>query len=101
MCAHDPSSILGPRVYKGQFKTKLNNQMIQDILNKNRNLLMDYSEEFRATFKVPLHHFFNMLFGFDVVKFDKWLNVPYGMSTKDFLLEHYNQKAVELIEKLL
>lgn len=56
---------------------------------------------FLAVFGKPLADFYDGIFGFDIVKFDEWLKVPDGTSTKSFVLTKYGQEAVELILRLL
>ena len=46
-------------------------------------------------------HFRDNLTGFDVVRFDAWLKLPEGVSTRDYVREHYGEEAVSLILALL
>ena len=65
-----------------------------------------YSENadlFCRIFGRRLRDFYSPPFGFDVVVFDEWLEVPMveGTSTRSFIEEHYGPEAVKLVEGLL
>lgn len=64
-------------------------------------VLVEDATLFLAVFGKPLADFYDGIFGFDVVRFDEWLEVPDGTSTKDFIHTKHGQEAVELIERLL
>lgn len=57
---------------------------------------------FRKVFKQPLKSFWDKLTGFDIVKFDEeFLKTPDGVSTKDYALKLFGNRAVELLEILI
>jgi hypothetical protein len=56
--------------------------------------------QFRKTFGVPVNQFLDFS-GFDIIKFDEWLNTPKGVSTKNFITKKYGKEASELINSLL
>lgn len=57
--------------------------------------------EFIDHFKITMVTFINApLYDFDVVKFDDWLQVPDGTSTKEFIKGKYGEEAVQLVVDL-
>ena len=58
-------------------------------------------QEFKKIFGVQFAGFWNSFFGFDVVKFDAWLEVPDGVSTSDFITQKYGAEACALVRSLL
>jgi hypothetical protein len=63
---------------------------------------LDNCEEFQRVFKTRLRPFWqDNIFGFDIVGFDKWLEVPDNMSTRDFILDKYGQDGCDIVERLL
>jgi len=60
---------------------------------------LDEQKLFFKTFGKPVNQFYNAA-GFDIVKFDEFLAVPDGQSTKDFIFKKYGQQAVDLIVSL-
>jgi hypothetical protein len=40
------------------------------------------------------------LYDLDAIAFDKWLNVPDGVSTYDFIEDNYGNEALELVKDL-
>ena len=58
-------------------------------------------QEFQSTFGVKLSEYFNGLFGFEIVAFDKYIGTPDGTSLKDYLTEKYGVKACQLVESLI
>ena len=74
--------------------------MLDHIINKDK--LRKSEDAFSKAFERPLRDFWtDNIFGFDVVKFDEWLQVPKDMSTSDFIDKHYGKGSRELVEKLL
>jgi len=67
----------------------------------NSKLIGQYERSFKAVFKKDLHRYMHPLWGFDIVSFDADLEVPDGISTKDFIKSKYGLTAVHLIEDLL
>ena len=60
-----------------------------------------HGDEFYATFKLFLRKFVHPMFGFDVIKFDAWLEVPDGVSTIDHIKERFGQAGVDVVNRLL
>jgi len=58
-------------------------------------------QDFLIHFGRALPGYWNAFLGFDIVKFDKHLNVPDYVSLSDFLLEEYSQEAHDLVEILM
>jgi len=62
---------------------------------------------FERIFGVPLMRFYctvSRIFGYytlDIMLFDKWLETPDGISTKDYIRQKYGDVAVKLVEKLM
>ena len=67
----------------------------------NKQGKAQYGAEFQQVFGVPLYRFMHPLLGFDIVAFDKWLETPDGISTRDYLLKTKGQAAVTLICSLI
>lgn len=58
--------------------------------------------EFKKLFGINMHGYWDILTGFDVVKFDEeFLKVPDGISTSQFLIDHYGTDAESFIRGLL
>jgi len=57
--------------------------------------------EFSRIFGRGLGPYVDPLFGFDIVSFDSDIGVPDGISCKDFILEKYGARAVELVIQLI
>ena len=72
-----------------------------NILMDNRKKEQTFSKPFKETFNINMHPFFDYVMGFDVVAFDKYLEVPDGTSTKEFIAEKYGDDAVTLVENLI
>ena len=67
----------------------------------NAKLLGQYERSFKAVFKKDLHRYMHPLWGFDIASFDADLEVPDGISTKDFIKSKYGYPAVAMIKELL
>ena len=57
--------------------------------------------KFQSIFNIPLKNYWDKLFAFDVIGFDKFLETPDGVSTHDWILQKYGQNAVNLVLDLL
>ena len=56
---------------------------------------------FRKFFNQPLSKFtLKNGLGFDIVLFDSWLKVPDGVSTNDFIEDHFSSEHVSFIREL-
>jgi hypothetical protein len=57
--------------------------------------------QFNSTFKTQLRHFFiNVFLGYDIGKFDTFLQVPDGVSMKEHVTEKYGEEGLFLVEKI-
>lgn len=76
-----------------------------EMVYANKKKIHKYSHSFRETFNLNLCNylggFWQLLFGFDIIKFDKDIKTPDGTSTKEFILDKYGEEAVNLISDLL
>ena len=59
-----------------------------------------YKGAFQATFQKPLRDFWEKITAFDVIKFDKWVKTPSGVSTYDFVAQHYGVAACDMLREL-
>jgi len=65
--------------------------------------------QFEAIFGIPIEQFKGLLSavipfeqaGIDIIKFDKWINPPDGVSCSQAVRERYGADAVGLIERIL
>lgn len=89
------------RVKIQEGKVKDSPATYEDIIGKNKKLLLENADEFRRTFGVVLHKFMSPITGFDIVRFDDFLGTPEGISTRDYINRKYGIKAVRLIERLI
>jgi hypothetical protein len=69
--------------------------------NKTIILYKKYGRQFQSIFAMPVHKFLHPIFGFDVIRFDEFLRVPDGTSTKHFIEKKYGNEAVKLIQELI
>ena len=74
--------------------------MKQQIL-KNINKRKKYHYQFKEIFNIELSNFFDNITGFDIIKFDEWLDTPDGKSCSDFITEKYGINATKMIEDLI
>lgn len=58
------------------------------------------AQEFRNTFGRFLSEFWDKLFGFDIIKFDRFIRPPDGTSCKEAVETKYGKRAVEIILEL-
>jgi hypothetical protein len=56
---------------------------------------------FRRIFKRSVLEFWDVRFGFDIVKLDDWLQVPVSRSTRDEVEARYGSEAVSVVERLI
>tara|TARA_Y100000310_G_scaffold292109_1_gene320594 strand:+ start:251 stop:478 length:228 start_codon:yes stop_codon:yes gene_type:complete len=75
--------------------------MIQDIITKNKQILRENGDEFKLIFNVDIRKFLNPILGFDLVSFEKYLQVPDSPSIQDFIRENYGESAVQLVKNCL
>jgi hypothetical protein len=69
-------------------------------MKKNRDKLFGHGKEFQQIFSIGLNKFLDPITGFDVIKFDEWLKVPDGTSTKDYLTKKYGVRSAALVMEL-
>ncbi|MFH1546968.1 MAG: hypothetical protein ABIC57_00605 [bacterium] len=76
--------------------------MIYTIGLENKKKAVLYRKDFERIFSIRFMSYFNMLTGFDIVKFDEqFLCTPDGQSAKDIVTIKYGQEGLTVIEKLL
>lgn len=69
---------------------------------ENNKKRLKYQQQFQLTFGISLGKFWDVITGFDVVKFDEEvIKPPDGVSTRDQILKDYGEAAVEIIEGLI
>lgn len=59
-----------------------------------------YSKEFLSLFGFPLEKLMHPTFGFDIVAFDEKLQVPDGISIRDFIVQKHGQRASDIVTDL-
>lgn len=80
--------------------------VLESLVGKTMNLNRHWHTPtdvhvFKQTFNLKLSDFVDCVGGFDVIKFDKILKVPDGISTRDFITKKYGEAATALIDKFL
>lgn len=71
------------------------------MITNNRNFLIQ-SREFSAVFNVSLRDFWSgNIHGFDRKAFTKWLNVPEGVCTLDYVEDLYSIRGRKVLEALI
>lgn len=81
-------------------KNKLSTKDIRIKLNLDK-LKRNY-EPFRNIFKVKLSEFWiNNLLGFDIVKFDEYLDTPDGVSMSEHIEQVYGEAAHAIVSDLI
>lgn len=73
---------------------------MRDLILNAKKKLHDNRNEFRAIFGKPLEEFWDLT-GFDIVKFNDWLQCPDDIAISAFVDEKYGEKAQSLIASLL
>ncbi len=68
---------------------------------RNKEKVERYRKQFHKVFGLQLYSYLNIITGFDIIKFDKHLCVPGGISTREYINQKYGEDAVRLIEMLL
>ena len=58
-------------------------------------------KKFQTYFNASITKFWHPLFGFDIIKFDGFLQTPDGISTKDFITKNQGEEAAEFIKYLI
>jgi len=75
--------------------------MENNMKNKWLNITQKDNGMFERVFGVPLKLYFDGIYGFDMVKFEKLFNVPDSMALSDYIETMHGKKSVELIERLI
>ncbi len=76
--------------------------MVEQFMLENNQKRLKYQQEFQLMFGISLSGFWNVLTGFDVIKFDeKFLKTPDGISTVEFVKRNYGDYGVKIIEGLI
>ncbi|MBT9148143.1 MAG: hypothetical protein DDT32_01913 [Syntrophomonadaceae bacterium] len=68
--------------------------------SENRARVETYYLDFHKLFHLQLRDYLNIVIDFDVAKFNQHLNIPVGISTKEWIRQEYGEKAVILVETL-
>lgn len=77
-------------------------ETIQDYALRERYKQLNYNMPFLKIFGVRLFKFFpNVILGFDVIKFDQWINPRKNESTYDAIKRKFGSKGVNLIKNLV
>ncbi len=75
---------------------------LQDYALKERKKQLEYNMSFLKIFGIRLSTFFpNVILGFDVVKFDRWIKPEETENTYDAILRKFGLEGVDLIKKLI
>ena len=75
---------------------------LADYAYKERMKQLNYNTPFLRIFGVRLSLFFpNVILGFDVVEFDKWLAPKDNQSTYEAVRERFGKQGVEILKKLV
>jgi len=73
-----------------------------DYILKNRLALLKEKDNFTKCFGIRINDFWeNNILGFDVIKFDKWMQVRDNESTADVVKEKYGDEGLRIIKSLL
>lgn len=72
-----------------------------EIMQRNRQVEFAHSKEFWMHFHLRLHDYMDYLTGFNIVKFDKDIRTPDGISARDHIENQYGMGAVGLIKVLI
>lgn len=59
-----------------------------------------HEDEFLAIFKLQLRKYMSSLTGFDIIKFDEWLQSG-DRAASDVVRERYGQRAVDLLTEII
>jgi len=82
-------------------QTESNQYGLKEMVLNNKKLLESNGEAFLKVFKVPLHRFMHPIFGFDVVKFNEFINPKEGVSTYQAIEDKYGKEAADLVKRLI
>ncbi len=75
--------------------------VLRDLVIKNKRKFHDNQLAFHTTFGISLKEYWDLIFGFELFKFDEWLGTPDGISTHDYILTKYGEGALKLVEGLI
>ncbi len=75
---------------------------IPDFLTKHKKCYMRHAREFQKVFGVRLFTYWDLVTGFDLIKFDdEVIKPPDGTSTAEAVEARYGSEAVKLIRGLI
>jgi hypothetical protein len=76
---------------------------MRELLMKYKKLYHDHAEAFERTFNMPLAKYWDIMFGFDICKFNDDIGCPTEeeISLEEFITQKYGAEASKLITKLL
>ena len=73
---------------------------LHDFAYYHRYKCLKYQESFSRTFRVHLSGFWNNITGFDIVKFNEWIEAG-DKCLRDVVAKKYGEDAAKLIQNLL
>ena len=74
----------------------------REFFLKNKKLHHDHNQEFLQIFHVSISSYWDIMTGFDVVKFDDYIKPIEGVeSTADAIKRQYGDRALELVSLLI
>ncbi len=74
---------------------------VYEYFTMNRERMETHSKQFHKIFHLQLREYMGIITGFNIVRFDQHIWVPEGISTKDWVRQHFGEEAVTLIEALI
>jgi len=74
---------------------------IQEIQIANRNLIIQYAEEFQRIFHFRLRPFVDLVTGFDIIRFDDEVVKSGTRQMEAVIRKDYGQAGVDLVKALL
>ena len=74
---------------------------IHNLVKSNGIKYNYYRQKFLETFGISLKHFHHPILGFDLIEFDKWLDVPKNISCAQYIEAEFGREAREMVEHLL
>lgn len=73
---------------------------MRDMMERNRRLFVANRREFQGHFGLSLKCFWDHLYGFDMTKFDAFIDPGENESIRDKVASKYGEAAVAVIERL-
>ncbi len=72
-----------------------------NIAYENSRKITRYGSQFEETFKVGLAPFMDVIHGFDVATFRKYMQIPDDVAPKSYVAMKYGDQAAELLEEII